>query len=214
MKPKTIHKQTFGVKEGAEPLAKGAEAIISLKDNQILKNRISKSYRLPELDIKLRTKRTKSEAKIINKLQNIIPVPKIINLDKENNQIIMQYIPGKKLSEHLEKLNHQEIAEKIAENLTKLHNQNIIHGDLTTSNMILHNNKIYFIDFGLGFHSKKVEDKAVDLHLIKQALEAKHHTIAEETFKTIIRNYKPEQSKLIIERIQIIEKRGRYKGKS
>ena len=78
--------------------------------------------------------------------------------------------------------------------------------------MIFLNNKTYFIDFGLGFHSRKVEDKAVDLHLLKQALEAKHHTIAEKTFKTIIKNYKPEQFQLIIERIEVIERRRRYKG--
>jgi len=193
-------------------IQQGAEAIIYLKDNQIIKHRVSKSYRIPELDTKLRNKRTKSEAKIINKLQNIIPVPKIIQLDKENHQIIMQHIPGKKLSEYLEKLNSKEIAKQIGKNLTLLHNQDIIHGDLTTSNMIFHNNLVYFIDFGLGFHSRKIEDKAVDLHLLKQALEAKHHTIAKETFKTILRNYKPEQSKLIIERISTIEKRRRYKG--
>ena len=124
----------------------------------------------------------------------------------------MENIPGKKLSENLEKLNYKKICKQIGENLTKLHDQDIIHGDLTTSNMIYNNNQTYTIDFGLGFHSKKVEDKAVDLHLIQQALNAKHYKIAEECFKIILKNYKPEKYKLIIERIAVIEKRGRYKG--
>ena len=44
---------------------------------------------------------------------------------------------------------------------------------------ILKNGKVYFIDFGLGFFSNKTEDKAVDLHLLKQALESKHYQIFE-----------------------------------
>ena len=191
-------------------IQQGAEAIITLKDNQITKYRVKKSYRLPELDKKLRLRRTKSETKIINKLKKIIPVPEIFKTDDEN--IFMQYIKGKKLSEHLEKLDYKKLCKQIGENLTKLHNKDIIHGDLTTSNMIYHNNQVFFIDFGLGFHSKKIEDKAVDLHLLKQALNAKHYKIADKCFKIILKNYKPEKYKLIINRIKTIEKRRRYKG--
>jgi Kae1-associated kinase Bud32 len=79
--------------------------------------------------------------------------------------------------------------------------------------MIYKNKKVYLIDFGLGFHTKKIEDKAVDLHLIQQALNAKHYEIADKCFNIILKNYKPEQAKLIIERIRVIESRGRYKHK-
>ena len=89
----------------------------------------------------------------------------------------MEFIDGKKLSDSLESQDYKKICKQIAENITKMHNSGIIHGDLTTSNMIFKNNQVYFIDFGLAFHSSKVEDKAVDLHLLKQALEAKHFTI-------------------------------------
>jgi len=197
-------------------IAQGAEAIISLKDNQINKHRVKKGYRYLDLDNKLRKSRTKSEAKIIEKLKNIINVPKIIKIDNENFQIIMEYISGQKLSDNLEKLDYEKISKQIGESLTKLHNQDIIHGDLTTSNMIYNKqqNKTYFIDFGLGFYSKKVEDKAVDLHLLQQALNAKHYKIAEKCFKIILKNYKPKMAKLIIERISVIESRGRYKDKN
>jgi len=193
-------------------IQQGAEAVISLDNNQITKHRLKKSYRFQVLDEKLRFRRTKSETKIIKKLFNIIPVPKIIDSDKEN--IFMEFINGKKLSEHLENLDYKTICKQIAENITKIHNQDIVHQDLTTSNMILSNkdNKVYFIDFGLGFHSRKIEDKAVDLHLLQQALEAKHYKIAEECIKIILNNYKPDNFKLIIKRIKTIEKRGRYKG--
>jgi len=195
-------------------LFQGAEAIITLDKNNIIKNRIKKSYRIPVLDEKIRKSRTRAEAKIINKLSNIIPVPKIIKTD-EKQTIEMQFIDGKKLSDNLEILDYKKISKLIAENITKMHNQGIIHGDLTTSNMIYkdNENKVYFIDFGLAFHSQKIEDKAVDLHLLQQALEAKHFTIYKECIKIILDNYKPEKYNDIIKRIKVIESRGRYKDK-
>ena len=123
----------------------------------------------------------------------------------------MEFIEGKKLSEHLEKLDWKSILKQLAETLTKLHNEDIIHGDLTTSNMILKDNLVYLIDFGLGFHSRKIEDKAVDLHLLKQALDAKHFSIFPESFDIILKNYKAKEHELIIKRIGAIEKRGRYR---
>ena len=193
-------------------IAQGAEAIITKDKNTIIKNRIKKSYRIPVLDERIRKSRTKAEAKIIKKLEKIIPVPKIIKTD--DRQIIeMEFIDGKKLSDSLESQDYKKICKQIAENITKMHNSGIIHGDLTTSNMIFKNNQVYFIDFGLAFHSSKVEDKAVDLHLLKQALEAKHFTIWEECIKIILDNYKPEKYKDILKRIKVIESRGRYKDK-
>lgn len=191
----------------------GAEALITINNN-LIKNRIKKSYRIPFLDEKIRKSRTRAEAKIINKLYSIIPVPKIIKTD-EKQIIEMEFINGKKLSDSLESLDYKKICRQIGENITKMHDQNIIHGDLTTSNMICieKENKVYFIDFGLAFHSQKIEDKAVDLHLLQQALEAKHFTIWQECYKIILDNYRPEKYKDIVRRIKVIESRGRYKDK-
>ena len=194
-------------------IQQGAEAIIKLVDNEIIKERVSKGYRLVELDDKLRLRRTRGEGKIIGKLKGVIDVPEIINVDENEKKIVMEFIDGKKLSEELENLDWKIVCKKIGENIGKLHNKDIVHGDLTTSNMILKDNKVYFIDFGLGFHSYKIEDKAVDLHLLKQALEAKHYKIAEEAFRIIIKNYGAERGEEIVKRIDIIESRGRYKEK-
>lgn len=194
-------------------IAQGAEAIISLNNNQIIKNRISKGYRLFVLDEKLRKQRTKSEAKIIEKLKNIINVPKIIETNE--NKIIMEYVEGKKLSDYLDDLKNKfEIAEQIGREIAKIHDFDIIHGDLTTSNMIYQEkeNKVYFIDFGLGFHSKRIEDKAVDLHLIKQALEAKHFLYWKELFDFIIKGYNSKDKEKILEQLKKVEARGRYKN--
>jgi len=192
-------------------IARGAEAVIKKQGNNIQKFRVEKGYRLPILDEKIRRLRTKREIKIIEKLSKVIPVPKII--ETSTHQMTMSYIPGKKLSEHLEKL--QKISKKIGENLAKMHDIGIIHGDLTTSNMIYNEKekKLYFIDFGLSFHSDKIEDKAVDLHLIKEALEAKHPKIFKKAFKQVLKGYeKSTNSEKVLKQLEKVEKRGRYKA--
>lgn len=195
-------------------ISQGAEAILTKRDNLIIKNRIKKSYRLPLLDEKLRKQRTRKESKILEKLSNLISVPKLNKTDEKNKIIEMEFIQGKKLSEHLDNLqNAKQICNKIGQNIAKLHDNNIIHGDLTTSNMILKENKVFFIDFGLSFESNKIEDKAVDLHLIKQALEAKHFKNCESFFKEILEGYKISNNyKEALNRLEKVEKRGRYKG--
>ena len=217
----------------------GAEAILIHKDGNLIKRRINKSYRLQVLDEKLRKQRTKKESKLLEKSINLIPVPKLIKTDNKQ-EIDMEFIQGLKLSDHLDNLKDaEEVCIQIGNNIAKLHDADIIHGDLTTSNMIYVENdninknnnklitnnisreladnndnsgKVYFIDFGLGFESKKIEDKAVDLHLIKQALEAKHFNNYERFFKAILEGYKiSKHHEATIQRLKAVEKRGRYK---
>ncbi len=333
-------------------LQQGAEAKIFLneKDNLIIKDRISKSYRIPELDKKIIKQRTKAEKKLLEKASKIINSPNPLPL-KEINIIRMPFIEGKKLSDTLNDFSlekQKQIMKKIGESVSKLHKADIIHGDLTTSNMILVGDKsskmnnfnrlilelkklnlpnneyavfgsgplairgireskdidiivklklwnmlakkypiknkkisigsidityeklspwsgninnlidnaevidgirfltlsdtikwkkaygrekdkrdiqliekyqfdkdfqIFLIDFGLGYISKKVEDKAVDLHLLKQALEAKHFAHWKELFEEFQKVYSKDytESKQIFERIIAVEKRGRYR---
>ena len=210
----------------------GAEAKILLSDNQITKDRIQKSYRLKELDDRIRKLRTRSETKLLTKASQIINSPEPLTIS-ELYQIKMPFIEGKRLSEHLDNFTlekQKSICKQIGESIAKLHDKDIIHGDLTTSNMILKEKKIFFIDFGLGFISHKFEDKAVDLHLLKQALEAKHFQHWEELIKEVFKGYdkssheaKPlaaspkygqsKESKIVFERLKAVEKRGRYKHK-
>ena len=192
-------------------ICQGAEAILYQEKNKLIKERIPKTYRIKEIDDKLRKFRTRREGKILEKAS--INVPKIFKIDDNNMKIEMEFIPGKLLKDILDGLSISErnkICRQIGQEISKLHEQNIIHGDLTTSNMIYYQDKIYFIDFGLSFFSHKIEDKAVDLHLLKQALESKHYKHFESTFKTILSSYK---NKEVLSRLQIVEKRGRYKRK-
>jgi TP53 regulating kinase-like protein len=200
-------------KQKLKILQQGAEANIIKVGGWIIKDRVKKNYRIPELDIKIRERRTRSEAKLLEKASKVIDCP--ISSIKNSSKLKMPFIDGKKLSEHLDKLSlkkQKEICKKIGESVAKLHNADIIHGDLTTSNMILKNDKIYFIDFGLGFSSHKFEDKAVDLHLLRQALEAKHFKNWKKLFEQVIKSYKKyKDSKIVLERLKAVEKRGRYK---
>ncbi len=196
-------------------IAQGAEAIIIKNKEIITKDRIKKSYRILEIDNKLRKRRTRSETKILEKASKIINCPQPIITKNNDSKIKMPFIQGKKLSDHLNDFSlkkQKQILEQIGEDVSKLHEENIIHGDLTTSNMILKNNTIFFIDFGLGFQNGKYEDKAVDIHLLKQALEAKHFENWEILFNKFLKGYtKSENSKIVLERLKTVEKRGRYK---
>src|SRR3989344_1634078 len=199
-------------------IQQGAEAVIYKENNFVIKDRIVKKYRLPELDNKIRKQRTRAESKLLEKASKIINVPKIKKI--EESKITLDYIQGKKLSEHLDKLSNKlakETCIKIGQSIAKLHDNNIIHGDLTTSNIILTSDeKVWFIDFGLGFISERFEDKAVDLHLIKQALEAKHFSKWKEYWKAIESGYKSSKipnSEKTLEQLKKVESRGRYKDK-
>lgn len=197
-----------------ELIAQGAEAKLFLKDGRILKNRFRKTYRLRELDDKLRGSRTRREAKVLEKLEAInFPAPKLINND-EKESIIIEKIDGNLIKDVLNDSGYKNLCAEIGRKIAVLHNNSIIHGDLTTSNMIL-NKEIYFIDFGLSFFSDKAEDKAVDLHVLKEALSSKHYRIGEECFKAVLEAYKQEakDSILTLKRLEAVEKRGRYRAK-
>jgi Kae1-associated kinase Bud32 len=189
-------------------ITEGAEARIYEKNNIIIKDRIKKNYRIKEIDEVLRKSRTNREAKVLEKLNKIINVPKLIR--KENNIIFMQKIQGNKLRDVIEKIDYKKISKQIGKDIKKIHNLGIIHGDLTTSNMILNNQELFFIDFGLSFFSHKIEDKAVDLHLLQRALESKHYNIAENCFKIILKAYNDEEIK---KRLKKVKERGRNKTK-
>jgi Kae1-associated kinase Bud32 len=195
-------------------IAQGAEAKIILSNNFVIKDRIRKNYRIKELDDKIRKSRTKSEMKLLEKANKIINAPIPVQ-SKEFDKIKMPFIDGKKLSDYLDYFQlekQKEICKQIGTSIAKLHDNNIIHGDLTTSNMILKDNSIFFIDFGLGYISTKIEDKAVDLHLLKQALEARHFKKWTLLWKSVESGYKTsKESSKVLEKLIAVERRGRYK---
>lgn len=198
-----------------EKIYQGAEAILFKDKNKVIKERISKSYRHQTIDFNLRAFRTRREAKVLEKLKQIgFPAPKVISLDDQKMVIEMDFIKGKKLKEVFEE-NYQELSQEIGKKIALLHQNNIIHGDLTTNNMIL-NKEVYFLDFGLSFFSQKAEDKAVDLYLLSKCLETGHSSVFPHSFDLVLKAYCQEypQNQEIIKRLSLVEKRGRHKKRN
>lgn len=187
-------------------IGQGAEAKIYLNSasNIIIKKRESKNYRLKEIDDELISSRTKRESKIMIKLQPI--APKVYKTT--TNTIEMEFIEGKLVKDILDK--NVSITKDIAKAVSFMHNKNIVHGDLTTGNMIF-TDSIRLIDFGLAKVSTKQEDKAVDLHLLHQALESKHFKVKVKVWEDFLKHYDITDKKEVLERLEKVQLRGKNK---
>ena len=204
-------------------IKKGAEANLFLENwyenKVILKRRLSKSYRNPSLDINIRRFRTSHESQLLHdaKLAGV-STPTIFSIDLAETTIIMQFIDGVQVKQILNNLPKEDrilLCQNIGGAIGRLHKSGIIHGDLTTSNMILTSSKkIYFVDFGLGEHSNSVESRGVDLHLMKRAFQSTHYKYVKECFEAVMKGYRNEigekEAGEVFKRVKEIEMRGRY----
>jgi Kae1-associated kinase Bud32 len=126
-------------------------------------------------------------------------------------ELRMNFIHGSLVKNVLD--SNVSLAEKIGLKVGMLHDLNIVHGDLTTSNMILSRDGLKIIDFGLSFISDKVEDKAVDLHLFKEAVESKHFSVEADVWNAFVKGYSPHNKSDVLKRLDVVESRGRNKLK-
>ncbi|KAJ1658129.1 serine/threonine-protein kinase bud32 [Dispira simplex] len=152
----------------------------------IAKERFPKTYRHPVLDKKLTARRV---------IQAGIDTPALYYIDGSRNIIYMERIQGCTVKQYLlsytdDKVIYDGTAEKIGKSLATLHAIDIIHGDLTTSNLYLREstNSLVLIDFGLSFISNLVEDKAVDLYVLERAFLSTHPN-SQALFDKIIQVY-------------------------
>ena len=102
---------------------------------------------------------------------------------------------------------NDDLAYKTGLEISKLHSADIIHGDITSSNIMLRDDDLVFIDFGLGRYSDLEEDKAVDLLVLKKSLQSIDYEKALSYFDIVLKGY---NSPKIIDKISDIEHRGRY----
>ena len=177
-------------------------------------------YRLPELDKLIRSQRTVHEAQLIHdaKLAGV-SAPHLYYLSPQDALLVMEFIEGRRLKAvlmdpGLTKARLEELGEKFGRCIAKLHAAGIMHGDLTTSNVIVDDGALSLIDFGLSLHSWKLEDQAVDLRLIKETLTGAHHEISKRFMQSIMSGYSAELGKKRAEaatrKLAEIERRGRY----
>ncbi|MBN1800115.1 MAG: Kae1-associated serine/threonine protein kinase [Candidatus Lokiarchaeota archaeon] len=209
-----------------EIVQKGAEATLFkgkwFGKDVIFKERVAKNYRIEQLDTFIRTKRTFSEAKALIKVKNYgVNCPQVYDIDPITSTIVMKYIPGKKMKELMNSLQKEKLKEYfniIGVFIAKLHYNGHIHGDITTSNIIVTpDEEIFLIDFGLHEYSDSIEDKSVDLHLFKRVLQSSHGNLQKTCFQAFLDGYNaeyelnsPNNAKEIIKNISVIETRGRY----
>ncbi|TAN41761.1 MAG: Kae1-associated kinase Bud32, partial [Candidatus Methanoperedens sp.] len=163
-----------------EIIASGAEAVIALDGKTVIKTRIHKRYRLKEIDDELRKDRTHTEARLISEARRCgVPTP--IIRDVINFEIKMEFIDGTALKNIIT----PALSEQAGELVGRLHSCGIVHGDLTTSNILFRDEKLFLIDFGLAFIDKSLEARGVDVHVLFQTFESTHEDHEEliEAFK-------------------------------
>jgi len=198
-------------------IAEGAEAkIIQISPTILKKLREKKTYRIPEIDLSLRKTRSKSEFKILNILyKNKVNVPKPIELitTKDEISFTFEYINANTLKEELNKTKDKNLILKAFNQIINIHNLDIVHFDLTTLNMLVKDNQIYLIDFGLAKITNKIEEKGVDLNLFFTCIKNEHpdfYYLKDELINMYLKKNK-NKAKEIIKRLENIENRGRNK---
>ncbi|MGA9189369.1 MAG: bifunctional N(6)-L-threonylcarbamoyladenine synthase/serine/threonine protein kinase [Methanosarcina sp.] len=194
-----------------EMLDNGAEAVVYLEEGpdgkkMLIKERVPKAYRHKEIDEKIRTERNRTEARLLSEARRSGVSTPII-YDVEDFKLKMQYIDGVPIKY----LITPELSEKVGELIGKLHSSGIIHGDLTTSNLLLAGKRLYLLDFGLAYFDKGLEARGVDVHVLFQTFESTHraHEALIEAFK---KGYQSTfiDSENVLQRVEEIKKRARY----
>lgn len=201
-------------------LKRGAEA--ELRKTEFLgraaveKVRVPKAYRLAALDEDLRRVRIRMEARLMSEARAAgVAVPVLYDINLVDNKIVMEFIDGPTVKEVLDRGGPEArtAAREIGRIAGRLHKAGIIHGDLTTSNMIRARKAVVFIDFGLGEVSSDAEKRGVDLHLMQRMLTSTHFRHAEELFAAFEDGYRSamgDEAEEALCRMEEIERRGRY----
>ncbi len=196
----------------------GAEAVVRLVDfdgrKAILKERVKKGCRIKEIDDKLRSQRTNTESRMISAAKRAgVKAPSVFLMDKKKHALYLENLEGPTLKEYIAANpgDAHRIAEEWGVAIAKLHSSGIVHGDLTTSNAIVCEDGLYIIDFGLSFPSRRDEDIAEDVNLLRQSLWATHNEDFGGLWKFFIKGYAQyAESVKILRRAEEIANRGRY----
>jgi TP53 regulating kinase-like protein len=183
---------------GVELISQGAEARMyripnyAVGESAIVKERFTKQYRHPILDKKLTKQRVIQEARCIVRARKVgVDTPFLYSIAIAQNSILMEEIQGRMVKEILYAFererrqqnlpkstphNQGDLMKRIGQSIAMLHLSDIIHGDLTTSNLMVRNgtSSVVVIDFGLSYISNDVEDKAVDLYVLERAFLSTH----------------------------------------
>jgi Kae1-associated kinase Bud32 len=174
-------------------------------------------YRLPVLDEAIRRQRTLREAEMIHQAKEAgVVSPFLYDVNVPSSTLVMEYIRGVRVKDLITTpdVDAEKVFYEFGRDVAKLHVARIMHGDLTTANVVRRDGKLVFIDFGLSIRSERLEDHAVDLRLIKETLVGAHPSVAALGMEALSRGYAavvgPSRSRAVLRQLRSIERRGRY----
>ncbi|KAK1250546.1 hypothetical protein MKX08_010549 [Trichoderma sp. CBMAI-0020] len=205
-----------------------------------LKYRPPKPWRHPVLDQRLNRHRILSEARILAKCRRDgLRVPSVYALDESAGWLMLEWIEGTpvrvninhRLGNRTEGIEDDEqlkdLMRKIGTAVGKMHSIGIIHGDLTTSNMMLKppsagnqadgatglEGEIVIIDLGLASGGVHDEDRAVDLYVLERAFGSTHPR-AECIFNEVLEAYQKsfKQAGVALKKLEEVRMRGRKRS--
>ncbi|CAK1543636.1 unnamed protein product [Leptosia nina] len=207
----------------------------------LVKERFKKHYRHPALDENITKERIKNEARSIVRCKAVgVKTPSLYLVDFERRRIYMQHfeisitvkdfiIQIKKGESGDSDASLDSLARKIGETVRKLHESNIIHGDLTSSNMLLvpknpspndanwtqQDIELVMIDFGLSRSDSNAEDMGVDLYVLERAIISTHNdcpnlfTQVLDAYSNIKSKKKSFNIKEVLNKFEEVRARGR-----
>ncbi|MDG7005334.1 MAG: Kae1-associated kinase Bud32 [Nitrososphaerota archaeon] len=178
------------------------------------------TYRLPELDGLIRSQRTSHEAQIIHQSRGAgVPAPWLYYVSPEEALLVMEFVEGERLKTVLldpamTGRRARELGAEFGRDIARLHAAGIMHGDLTTSNVIVGGGRLTLIDFGLAIRSQRLEDQAVDLRLIKETVTGAHNGVSKPFMRSLLAGYSEvlggTRTAAAARKLAEIERRGRY----
>ena len=228
--------------ESFELITQGAEALLykttflSPDQPAALKVRPAKPWRHPTLDKRLTRQRILAESRVLVKCRKEgVPVPAVFAVDWEAGWSVAEWIKGVTVKEAIRQRQVEGgedelkgLLERIGKAVGKLHSVGVIHGDLTTSNMMLRptstletsdtqhghlSGDIILIDFGLATQAVQEEDRAVDLYVLERAFGSTHPK-EEGKFDEVLKAYATtyKDAKRALRRLEDVRMRGRKKS--
>ena len=212
----------FRLLDSLQLISMGAESYIFrarfMGIDSVIKWRFPREYIPKEFDYEMRRSRTELEAKIMLKALSLnvnVPTPLFVDLD--DCILIMTFIEGENLRDVVKEVDKEtlcRITKTVGSYAATLHRNGIVHGDLTTSNVIVSKGDVYLIDFGLASFSKRLEDMAIDVHIFFRSVESAHYTVGDVMKSCFIDGYKAvageEETNKVLKTVQNIRLRGRY----
>lgn len=223
MRPDTMKRESHQ----SEELSRGAEGVITrltyLGREAVRKQRFAKSYRHPALDSKITLQRIQQEARILLRLRTVgVRVPAIYNLDLITSTLILEFVQGITLKAFLYEQPlrkcREPMMEQVGNVVARMHKADVIHGDLTTSNIMVSQLKneqqaIWMIDFGLSSVGCSEEDLAVDLYVFERAMISAHPEAAQHLNAVFLDAYAKELARpAVLERLTEVRQRGRKRN--